>query len=135
MNRVILNGNLVAKPELRFTATGKAVANFSMATNERWIDKEGKKVSRPTFHRVVVWGKVAENVAAYCNKGRAVLVEGRIKNRTWKDKEGNTRYTTEIVSNSVQFLGAAPKADENAAQEPQVDDDPQMDIPNFESEF
>ena len=105
VNKVILVGNLGRDPELRYTPGGQAVTSFSVATNERWNDKEGKTQERTEWHRIVVWGKQAENCANYLQKGRPVYIEGRLQTREWEDKEGQKRQTTEIVAQTVQFLG------------------------------
>lgn len=105
VNKVILIGNLGADPEVRFTPSGQAVANFRIATNESWTDKNGQKQERTEWHRIVVWGKLAELCGEYLKKGRQAYVEGRLQTREWTDKEGKKNYTTEIVANTVQFLG------------------------------
>ncbi len=106
VNKVILIGNLGQDPEVRYTPSGQAVANLRIATTESWNSKEnGQREQRTEWHRVVVWGKQAENCSQYLSKGRQVYVEGRLQTRSWNDKDGNTRYTTEIVANNVQFLG------------------------------
>ena len=107
VNKVILVGNLGRDPELRYTQGGQSVCNFSIATSENWTDKSGEKQERTEWHRVVVWGKPAENAAQYLTKGRSVYVEGRIQTNEWEDKEGNKRETKEIVAQSVQYLGRA----------------------------
>jgi len=113
INKVILVGRLGADPEIRYTQGGAGVANFNMATSESWTDKEGQKQEKTEWHRVVVWGKMAEICAQYLQKGRQVYVEGRLQTRQWDDKDGNKRYTTEIVANTVQFLdkGSDQRAD------------------------
>jgi single-strand DNA-binding protein len=105
VNKVILVGNLGRDPELRYIQSGQAVANFSLATNEKWRDKEEKNQERTEWHRIVVWGKSAENCAQYLQKGRSVYIEGRLQTRDWEDREGNKRTTTEVVAQVVQFLG------------------------------
>jgi single-strand DNA-binding protein len=105
VNRVILVGNLGRDPELRYIASGQAVANFTLATNDRWRDKEGNNQERTEWHRIVVWGKSAENCAQYLQKGRSVYIEGRLQTREWEDKDGNKRQTTETIAQTVQFLG------------------------------
>jgi single-strand DNA-binding protein len=105
VNKVILIGNLGSDPEVRYTPSGSAVANFNIATNESWKDKNGQDQDRTEWHKIVVWGKQAENCGEYLSKGRTVYIEGRLQTRSWDDKEGNKRYTTEIVANTVQFLG------------------------------
>jgi single-strand DNA-binding protein len=104
VNKVILIGNLGADPDMRYTPSGTGVCELRLATNESWTDKSGQKQERTEWHRVVVWGKLAEIVSKYLSKGRQVYVEGRLRTRSWDDKEGNKRYTTEIIANDVQFL-------------------------------
>jgi single-strand DNA-binding protein len=105
VNKVILIGRLGSKPEMRNTPGGAGVANFSVATNENWADKNGQKQERTEWHRIVVWGKLAELCVNYLDKGRQVYLEGRLQTRQWQDKDGATKYTTEVVANTVQFLG------------------------------
>lgn len=107
VNKVILIGNLGADPELRHTPSGQAVATLRIATNEVWKDKNGQDQERTEWHRVIVWGKMGERCAEYLAKGRPVYIEGRLQTREWMDKEGNKRYTTEIIASTVQFLGSA----------------------------
>ncbi len=105
VNRAILIGNLGRDPELRYTQGGQALTRFSLATNERF--KQGDDwQERTEWHRIVVWGKQAENCAQYLQKGRSVYIEGRLQTRDWEDKEGHKRQTTEIVAQTVQFLGS-----------------------------
>lgn len=109
INKVILVGNLGADPEVRYTTSGSAVVNFSIATSDEWKDKEtGEKKSRTEWHRVVAFARLAEICGEYLRKGRQVYVEGRIQTRSWEDKDGNTRYTTEIIAREMQMLGSAP---------------------------
>lgn len=106
VNKVILVGNLGKDPEVRYTQTGSAVANFSLATSEQWNDKDGKRQERTEWHNIVVWGKSAEHCGQYLSKGRQVFVEGSIRTRSYDDKSGNKRYITEVVAQRVQFLGS-----------------------------
>src|SRR2546430_1433 len=101
VNKVILVGNLGRDPEVRYTPSGQAVANFTVATNEGWTDKAGQKQERTEWHRIVVWGKSAENCGEYLSKGRQVYVEGRLQTREWTNKEGAKQFTTEVVANPV----------------------------------
>ncbi|MFH1531263.1 MAG: single-stranded DNA-binding protein [Pseudomonadota bacterium] len=103
VNKVLLLGNLGGDPELRYTPSGQAVANFNLATNER-VQKDGNWEERTEWHRIVVWGKLAERCNEYLKKGSSVFLEGRIQTRKWQDREGGDRYTTEIVAFTVQFL-------------------------------
>lgn len=105
VNKVILIGNLGKDPEVRFTPGGQAVANFSVATSDSWTDKSGHKQERTEWHRIVVWGKLAELCGEYLKKGRQCYIEGRLQTREWTDKEGRKNYTTEVVASSVTFLG------------------------------
>jgi single-strand DNA-binding protein len=105
MNRVTLIGRLGKDPEVRYTPNGKAVGNFSIATDEKWTDKSGQKHEATEWHRIVCWDKQAELCAEYLSKGRQVAIEGRIETREWTNKEGVKQYTTEIVASHVEFLG------------------------------
>lgn len=105
VNKVILVGHLGSDPEIRYTQNGGAVSSFSLATNENWVDKSGQKQERTEWHRVVVWGKLAEICGQYLKKGRQAYIEGRLQTRDWNDKDGHKRYTTEIIAQTVQFLG------------------------------
>ena len=106
VNKAILIGNLGKDPELRYTPGGQAVASFSLATSEKWRDKEGVMQEKTEWHNIVVWGRMAETAKEYLAKGRQVYIEGRIQTRSWDDKDGNKRYTTEIVAQRLQFLGS-----------------------------
>jgi len=106
INKAILVGRLGSDPEVRYTPSGVAVANFNIATSEEWKDKDtGEKKERTEWHRIVAWSKLGEICGEYLSKGRQVYVEGRIQTRSWEDRDGNKRYTTEIVASDVQFLG------------------------------
>jgi single-strand DNA-binding protein len=114
VNKVILIGRLGQDPEVRYTTNGGAVANFSLATNESWTDKSGQKQERTEWHRIVVWGKTAEICGQYLSKGRQAFIEGKLQTREWNDKEGNKRYTTEVVAQNVQFLGGGGSGEKSA---------------------
>ena len=105
VNKVILLGNLGRDPEVRFTQGGTPVANFTMATTDRWSDPSGEKKEKTEWHRIVVWGKQAEIAGEYLRKGRPVFVEGSLQTREWTDREGNKRYTTEVRAQRLQLLG------------------------------
>jgi len=107
VNKVILVGNLGAAPEVRYTAGGQPVANFRLATTERWMNKNGERSEITEWHRVVAWGKLAETCGQYLQKGKQVYVEGRIRTRQWQDQQGQKRYTTEIVVQNLVMLGRA----------------------------
>ena len=104
VNKVILIGNLGADPELKYTPTNRPVCNLSVATNEVFKDKSGQRQEKTEWHRVTVWGDQAENCSKYLAKGRTVYIEGRLQTRSWDDKEGKKRYSTEIVADRVVFL-------------------------------
>ena len=110
VNKCILIGNLGSDPEIRYTPSGAAVANFSLATTDKWTDKQGQPQERTEWHKIVVWGKLAELCGEYLSKGRQVYIEGSIQTRQWDDKEGNKRYTTEIKAREVTFLGSKSDA-------------------------
>ena len=105
VNKVILIGNLGADPELRTIPSGRSVCEFRIATSESWTGKDGQKQERTEWHRIIAWAKLGELCNQYLSKGRQCYVEGRIQTRSWEDKEGNKRYTTEIIANDVRFLG------------------------------
>jgi single-strand DNA-binding protein len=107
VNKVILIGNLGRDPEVRFTQGGTPVANFTMATTERWNDPSGEKKEKTEWHRIVLWGKQAEIAGEYLRKGRPVYIEGSLQTREWTDREGNKRYTTEVRAQRMQLLGRA----------------------------
>lgn len=113
VNKVILVGRLGQNPELRYTPSGMAVANFSLATNDNWTDKQGQKQERTEWHRIVVWGRLAELCNQYLSKGREVYLEGRLQTRQWQDQQGQTKYTTEVVAQTMQFLGGASRDTQN----------------------
>jgi single-strand DNA-binding protein len=112
INKVMLIGRLGQDPELKYTPSGAAVCNFSMATSDSWTDKAGQKQERTEWHRIVVWGKLAELCNQYLAKGRQAFVEGSLQTRSW-EKDGVKRYTTEINGRNVQFLGGASATQED----------------------
>lgn len=107
VNKVIIVGRLGTDPEVKSVGQGSTVARFNVATSENWVDKSGQKQERTEWHRIVVWGKLAEICGKHLSKGRQIYVEGRLQTRNWEDQQGQKRYTTEIVANTVQFLGSA----------------------------
>ncbi|WP_319466266.1 single-stranded DNA-binding protein [uncultured Pseudodesulfovibrio sp.] len=114
MNKVILIGRLGQDPKLSYTSSGQAVANFSLATDEGYRDKQtGQKVERTEWHRVVAWRQAAEFVGNYLSKGRLVMVEGKLQTRKWQGQDGQDRYTTEIVADRVDGLDRAPEGQGN----------------------
>lgn len=105
LNKVMLIGHVGRDPEVKYTPGGKAVATFSVATNESFKGKDGSQQDRTEWHRIVTWERRAEIMGEYLKKGQLVYIEGRLQTRSWDDKDGNKRYTTEIVAYDVQFLG------------------------------
>lgn len=105
INRVFILGNLGADPEISHLPNGQPVTKFRVATNESWIGQDGSRVTHTDWHRIVVYGKQAEACHQYLRKGRTVFVEGRLRNRSWEDKDGQRRFVTEIVAQNVQFMG------------------------------
>jgi single-strand DNA-binding protein len=108
INKAILVGNLGKDPELRYTASGQAVATFTLATTDRFKSKGGEAQERTEWHNIVAWGNLAEICGKYLAKGRQVYVEGRIQSRSYDDRDGNKRYVTEIVISDMQMLGNRP---------------------------
>jgi single-strand DNA-binding protein len=119
VNKVILVGNLGKDPEVKYLDNGVAVANFSLATTENYKNKEGEKVSQTEWHNIVLWRGLAEVAEKYLKKGASVYVEGKIKTRKWEDKEGNTRYNTEILVDNMTMLGGKKDSQENPTSPPQ----------------
>ncbi|MBS1271169.1 MAG: Single-stranded DNA-binding protein [Candidatus Marinimicrobia bacterium] len=133
-NRVILVGNVGQKPEVRYTSSGAAVANLSVATNEFWKDNDGNRQERTEWHRIVTWRGQAEFCEQYVDKGTMLYIEGRLQTRDWEDKNGVKRYTTEVVAETITLLGgrgdsgeASKKQSGSAAPEPE--DEEMDDLP------
>jgi single-strand DNA-binding protein len=118
VNKVILVGNLGRDPETRYTTSGDAVTNIRVATTDTWKDKNGEKQEKTEWHTVVFFGRQAEIAGEYLKKGRQVYVEGRLQTRKWQDKEGQDRYTTEIVADRMQMLGSREGSSAPVAAEP-----------------
>jgi len=106
LNKVMLIGNLGKDPEVRYTTSGTAVASFSLATSERFKNKGGEWEDKTEWHNVTLWGRLAEIAGEYLAKGKTVYIEGRLQTRKWQDRDGRDRYTTEIVADKMQMLGA-----------------------------
>ena len=110
INKVILVGRLGADPEKKQTQTGQTVTRLNLATSESWVNREGERQEKTEWHRIVIWGKLAETCAQHLNKGRQIYVEGRLQTRSWETEKGEKRFSTEVVANQVLFLAAgAPK--------------------------
>ncbi len=117
LNRVTLIGNMGQDPELKYTPSGKAVANFNIATTEKWKSPEGEKMEKTTWHRIVMWGRQAETVKEYAHRGSQILIEGKIDNRSYDDKDGNKKYISEVICSNYRLLG---KKDSNGDAPPQT---------------
>jgi len=136
INKVILIGNLGNDPDTRYTAGGAAVANVSLATTDSWRDKEtGEQQDRTEWHRVVFFGRLAEIVSEYLHKGSQIYVEGRLQTRKWQDKDGNDRYTTEIVANEMQMLGSRGGGTGSMEQREPRPAEGKVSAPRSEDEF
>jgi single-strand DNA-binding protein len=120
VNKVIIVGRLGADPESKTLDGGQTVANMSLATSEKWTDKDGNKQEKTEWTRVTCWGKTAENCAKYLKKGSQAYVEGKLQTRSWEDEQGNKKYMTEVVAQTVQFLdskGSAEKTESSGNEE------------------
>tara|TARA_B100001778_G_C18552607_1_gene613827 strand:+ start:268 stop:702 length:435 start_codon:yes stop_codon:yes gene_type:complete len=106
VNKVILVGNLGKDPEVRYLDSGIAVANFTLATTENYKNKQGERVSQTEWHNIVLWRGLAEVAEKWLKKGSSIYVEGKIRNRKWEDKDGNTRYNTEVLADNMTMLGS-----------------------------
>ncbi len=112
LNRVMLIGNLGRDPEIRSTPSGQSVANFSLATNRKWKDKEGNRQEQTEWHNIVIWGKLADIAGQYLTKGKQVYLEGRLQTRSWDDKNsGEKKYRTEVVCDTMLMLGQRGDSD------------------------
>ncbi len=139
LNKVMLIGNLGKDPEVRYTTSGTAVAGFSLATSERFKNKNGEWEDRTEWHNITLWGRLAEIAGEYLAKGKTVYIEGRLQTRKWQDRDGRDRYTTEIVGEKMQMLsgrgeggGRARTTDESSYEPPSYEEpafNPDDDIP------
>lgn len=117
INKVILVGRLGKDPEVKYTPDGTMVTNFALATSEQWKDKNGEKVEKTEWHKIVTFKKLAEICGKYLVKGNLVYIEGRIQTRSWDDKDGVKRYTTEIIAFNMQMLDSKGQRDSNASRD------------------
>ena len=135
LNKVMLIGNLGADPEIRYTPSGAAVANFNMATRAQWTTKEGEKQDRTEWHRIVAWRRLGEICGEYLHKGSLVYIEGSLQTRSWEDRDGNKRYTTEIVAQGMQMLDRAGKSAEAVSTEERFPTEEPLDVPDDDIPF
>ena len=131
LNKAILIGYLGRDPEMRYSPSGQPVANFSIATDESYKDKDGQKVQKTEWHKIVVWGKQADFVANYLGKGRLIYLEGKIETRKWQDQSGQDRYSTEIKAVTVQALDKKPDGQPAPQQPAQYNANDDMDSAPF----
>ncbi|EKD81380.1 MAG: Single-stranded DNA-binding protein [uncultured bacterium] len=120
VNRVILAGNLASDPQLKETGNGKAMTVFPVAVNKQWRTQDGEKHKETAYFRIIVWNSTAENCARYLKKGGAVLVEGRLQTRTYKNSSGQTQYVTQVVGDQVTFLNKPSKSNPPREEEPSI---------------
>ena len=120
VNKVFLIGRLGADPEIRYTPSGAEVATFRIATSENWTNKSGEKEERTEWHRIVAWRGLAKICGEYLSKGKLVYIEGRLRTRSWEDREGNKRSTTEIEASDMKMLGGVGEANRKA-KEPEAE--------------
>ena len=118
INKVMLIGNLGKDPEIRYMPSGDAIANLTLATTENWKDKAGEKQEKTEWHRVSMFGRLAEIAGEYLKKGSSIYIEGKLQTRKWQDKEGNDRYTTEIVANEMKMLGSRASGGDTGMDKP-----------------
>jgi len=141
INKVIIVGNLGQDPDTRYSPSGAAVTNFTVATNESWKDKEtGEQKDRTEWHKITMFGRLAEVSAEYLRKGSQVYIEGKLRTEKWKDKDGNERYTTKIIADEMQMLGGrggggAPMQDSGASQGAPPSPPPQGSSDEFDDDI
>jgi single-strand DNA-binding protein len=135
VNKVMLIGRLGKDPELRYTTNGQPVANFTLATTEVRGSKDTEKQEYTEWHRIVAWGRLAEICGEYLSKGKMVYVEGSLRTRSWDDKQGNKRWTTEIISQTMQILSpAGEKQTEDVKKDADIPDDFELEDDSFGSD-
>lgn len=136
VNKVILVGRLGKDPEVRYTPSGAAVANFSLATSEEWKDKNtGEKQERTEWHRIVAWRRLGEICGEYLHKGSQIYIEGRLQTRDWEDRDGNKRYTTEVIAQNMQMLDSAGKAGKTESVEESIPVEEPISVPDDDIPF
>jgi single-strand DNA-binding protein len=134
LNKVILIGNLGRDPEIRYTADGTPVANFSLATTDVTVDKSGNRQQNTEWHNIVAWRGLADTAKRFLSKGRQVYIEGKLRTREWNDKDGNKRRTTEVVASSLILLGARPESVRDAAAPAPIDNQAERPYPKSPQE-
>ena len=129
VNKVILVGNLGKDPDVKYLDNGVAVANFSLATTENYKNKEGERVSQTEWHNIVLWRGLAEVAEKYLKKGASIYIEGKIKTRKWEDKEGITRYSTEILGDNMTMLGGRSSSEDKIETTSESEENSKDDLP------
>ena len=127
LNKAMIIGNLGKDPEIRATPSGQSVATFSLATSEKFKNKNGEQEERTEWHNIVLWGKLADIAGQYLTKGKSVYIEGRIQTRKWEGKDGHDRYSTEIVGDKMQMLGSKESSGKSVPSETGISDGPFID--------
>ena len=136
VNKVILVGRLGRDPEIRYTPSGAAVANFSIATSDEWRDKEsGEKQEKTEWHRIVAWRRLGEICGEYLRKGSQVYIEGKLQTRSWEDRDGNTRYTTEVVAQTMQMLDSSAREGRAETPEERYPSEEPISVPDDDIPF
>ena len=136
VNKVIIVGRLARDPELKYTPSGAAVANFTVATSEEWKDRDtGEKQERTEWHRIVAWRRLGEICGEYLHKGKEVYIEGRLQTRSWEDQDGNKKYITEIVAQNMQMLGSAGKQGKANTSEERFPSEEPVSVPEDDIPF
>ena len=129
VNRVTLIGRLGADPEIKITQEGKTIARFSIATDESYLDNDGNKIEITEWHRIVVFGKLAEIVKEYFEKGRLCFIEGKLRTRQWEDKKGNKKWTTEVIAKNIRLLDKKIKENSNEGEKENLEEINEDDCP------
>ncbi len=127
LNKAILIGNLGKDPEVRVTASGQTMAYFTLATKERFKNRNGEREERTEWHNIVLWGRIAEIARDYLHKGMQIYIEGRLQTRKWEDKSGTARYTTEVIGDVMQMLGSKGNSTSQGAQREDLTGMPEFD--------
>ena len=136
VNKVIIVGRLGKDPEVRYTPSGAAVANFTVATSEEWKDRDtGEKQERTEWHRIVAWRRLGEICGEYLHKGKEVYIEGRLQTRSWEDRDGNKKYITEIVAQNMQMLGSPGKQGKADTSEERFPSEEPVSVPDDDIPF
>ena len=135
VNKVILIGHLGREPEVRYTSSGQAVANFTIATNETWKNKDGNQEEQTEWHRIVAWRRLGEICGEYLRKGSQIYIEGKLQTRDWEDRDGNKRYTTEIVAQNMQMLDSQAREGRAQSDEERYPVEEPISIPDDDIPF